>query len=175
MGITDPSVLALATHAQLKGSTYPLYENTLFPAMQEEHNPAGQVLVSGTSGKTGVNQESRPFDASASPSVTGQLHQSPCSRAHCTASGETASFSSLWRLYHSLSTSDPCSQAQGLGALCLPLPRQKPRCPTPPKPSQSSTWSSTTMVQSRTRDTDTKSGTFPSRGPRTPKRFTAGG
>lgn len=75
MGITDPLVLALATHAQLKGSgsMYPLYENTQFPARQGGYNLAGQVLVSGTSGKPEVNQELRPFDASASPSVTGQL------------------------------------------------------------------------------------------------------
>ena len=73
-----------------------------------------------------------PFAGNASPTVTGQLHQSPCSRARCTASGETASFSSLWGLYHLLSASDPGSQAHpgalGLSQLCREL-----RCLTLPK------------------------------------------
>ena len=145
--------------------------------MQGEPNPAGQVLVLGTSGKTEVNQELRPFAGNASPTVTGQLHQSPCSQACCTASGETASFSSLWGLYHLLSASDPCSQAHP-GALGLSRLCREPRCLTLLKPSQSSAQSSMLVVQSRTRDTDTRSGRclpFLSRGPRTLKCFTVGG
>lgn len=50
---------------------------------------------SGTSGKPEANQELRPSAGNALPTVTGRLHQSPCSWAHCTASGETASVSGI--------------------------------------------------------------------------------
>lgn len=75
------------------------------------------------------------------------------------ASRETTSFSSLWGLYHSLSASDPHSQAHP-GAPCLSRACQDPCCPTLPTPSESSACSSTLVVQSRTRDRDTSQGPF---------------
>lgn len=96
-----------------------------------------------------MKAESRPFAGNASPAGAGQLHWPPCSQAHSTAFGETASSSSPRGRHLLLSASSPHAQAQ-------PKPQTSPDTPVP---AQSSAQSSTLVVQARTRDTNTSPGT----------------